>query len=342
MFWQTSLAMVDVLRWVAITLGLGISSWAGIGLWRRWMLHHKILDIPNERSSHAAPTPHGAGAVVILLTLLTWLGLLIKHAAPWLDYAVLAAAAGVAVISALDDRAHISFKWRLLAHGAAAAVAVMALPDAAAMFQDWLPLWLERTLLAIGLVWFMNLFNFMDGIDGMMGTLIVTLALGISLVTPTWLDWQLSLSLVPIAAGFLVWNWMPAKIFSGDVGSVAVGYLIGWLLLRLSLTGNYIPAIILAAYPIADTTFTLLRRISQGEKFWEPHRRHFFQKAVRSGMTHAAVVRVVWALQVFMIVMAVWATYRKISPSVLGILAVTCWLGFCQWRFKYFDGKDRA
>jgi UDP-N-acetylmuramyl pentapeptide phosphotransferase/UDP-N-acetylglucosamine-1-phosphate transferase len=106
--------------------------------------------------------------------------------------------------------------------------------------------------------------------------------------------------------------------------------------------GNYIPALILAAYPVADTTFTLVRRVAQGEQFWEPHRRHFFQKAVRSGMSHAAVVRAVWLLQVFLIIMALWATYRRISPAVLTILAVTGWLSYCQWRFKYFDGKSRV
>ena len=340
MFWQT-LTINDVTRWVGIFLGVGFTTWAGIGLLLKWMLRNQMVVVPNARSSHSTPTPQGAGAVMVVAVFVNWIILFVHHhdLVNWRDYGVLVAAFAIAVISWLDDRAHVSFKWRLVVHFIAAGMAVYALPDSAAIFRDWLPLWLERALMAVGLVWFMNLFNFMDGIDGMNGTLTTTIALGISIVTPTWIDWQLSLVLVPIAIGFLIWNWQPAKIFMGDVGSVTLGYLVGWLLLRLALSGNYIPAVILVAYPIADTTITLLRRVSQGEQFWEPHRRHFFQKAVRSGMTHAGVVKCVWLLQIFLILMALWATYRRISPAVLTILAVAAWLGFCQWRFKYFDGK---
>lgn len=335
MFWRT-LSLSDVERWIAIFIAVGAVTWLGIGLLRRGLLHHNILVVPNARSSHAVPTPQGAGAVMVAMVFLAWIILFIHHrdlASPW-DYAVLAAAAGIAFISWLDDRAHIPFAWRLVVHAVAAGVAVCGLPEGVAIFHDWLPLWLERALMAVGLVWFMNLFNFMDGIDGMMGTLMASIALGISLITPAWLDWQLALVMVPIAGGFLIWNWSPAKIFSGDVGSVALGYLIGWLLLRLALSGNEVPAVILALYPITDTTFTLVRRVAQGEQFWVPHRRHFFQKAVRSGMSHAAVVSAVWVLQIFLIVLALWATERRVSPSVLAILAVSGWLSFCQWRFR--------
>jgi len=341
MFWQT-LTTNDILRWIAIFVAVGITTWAGIGALRRWLLRNEMVVVPNERSSHKVPTPQGAGAVMVVMALITWIILFIHHSdliTRW-DYSVLAAAAGVALVSWLDDNhRHISFKWRLLVHFIAAAIAVINLPHIA-LFTDWLPLWLERAFMAVGLVWFMNLFNFMDGIDGMLGGLMATIALGIAAVTPAWLDWQLSLVLVPIALGFLVWNWQPAKIFCGDVGSVAIGYMIGWLLLRLALTGNYVPAIILVAYAIADTTFTLIRRVAQGEQFWVPHRRHFFQKAVRSGMQHRAVVGAVLVLQIFLIIMALWATYRRISPAVLTIIAVTGWLSFCQWRFKYSQSRQ--
>jgi len=345
MFWRT-LTLPDIERWIVIFLAVGLATWAGIGLYRRYLLKNKILVVPNERSSHAVPTPQGAGAIMVAMVFLIWIILFLHHSnltSLW-NYGVLAAAAAVAIISAWDDYAHISFKWRLLIHATAAAIAVISLPHGAALFPDWLPLWLERGFMAVGLIWFMNLFNFMDGIDGMMGGLMATIALGIAAVTPAWLDWQLALVLVPVAIGFLIWNWQPAKIFSGDVGSVAIGYLIGWLLLRLALSGNYnfVPAAILIAYPAADTTFTLLRRIVQGEQFWVPHRRHFFQKVVRSGLSHAAVVSMVLLLQIFLIIMALWATYRRISPAVLAILAVTSWLSFCQWRFRWSDGHQKT
>lgn len=334
MFWQT-LNQNEMLRWTGILLAVGVITWLGIGLLRRWLLQHNLLAVPNDRSSHDVPTPHGAGAVMIIVTLLCWAGLMIKHEVPLIYYGVLGSAAVLALLSWIDDHGHIPFLRRLLVHLIAATIAVISLPDSAVIFSDWLPLWLERVMMALGLVWFMNLFNFMDGIDGMMGTLTVTIAAGIAIITPLWLDWQLSLIIIPVALGFLCWNWMPAKIFSGDVGAIAFGYVIGWLLLRLALSGYPVPAVILAAYPIADTTFTLVRRISQGERFWIPHRRHFFQKAVRSGMTHAAVTGATLILQIIMIALAVWATHRRISPAILAVMAVGAWLSFCQWRFRY-------
>ncbi|HCM83522.1 MAG TPA: glycosyl transferase [Rhodospirillaceae bacterium] len=343
MFWQT-LNHHEVLRWAGIFLAIGFLTWLGIGLLRRWLLHHNLLAVPNDRSSHDQPTPHGAGAVMITIILLCWLGLIIKHQVPLIYYGVLASTAMLAALSWLDDHGHVPFLRRLMVHGIAATIAVISLPDSAVIFGDWLPLWLERTMMAFGLVWFMNLYNFMDGIDGMMGSLTATIAVGIAIITPLWLDWQLSLVIIPVAIGFLCWNWMPAKIFSGDVGSVALGYLIGWLLLRLALSGYPVSAVILAAYPIADTTFTLLRRISQGERFWIPHRNHFFQKAVRSGLSHAAVTGGILLLQILMVALAVWATHRRMSPIILCIIFVTTWLSFFQWRFRYSvahqDGRE--
>lgn len=323
---------------------VGLATWLGIGVLRRWLMHHKLLAVPNNRSSHNIPTPQGAGAITVSVILFCWLGLMIKHHVPMFYWGVLGSAAVLAVMSWIDDHGHIPFLRRLVVHIIAATIAVMALPESVMIFADWLPLWLERALMALGLVWFMNLFNFMDGIDGMMGSLMLTIAAGISLITPLWLDWQLSLVIVPVALAFLLWNWRPAKIFSGDVGSIALGYLIGWLLLRLALSGQPVPAIILVAYPVTDTSLTLIRRISQGEKFWVPHRRHFFQKAVRAGLTHDRVTGATLILQVLMIALAMWATYRRISPALLTILLVTGWLSFCQWIFRYsgahLDGSE--
>jgi UDP-N-acetylmuramyl pentapeptide phosphotransferase/UDP-N-acetylglucosamine-1-phosphate transferase len=300
------------------------------------MLHHQILDVPNERSSHAAPTPHGAGAVMMIVIALCWLVLMIKHDVPFLHYGVLASAVGVAVLSWLDDQYHVPFIWRLAAHAAAAAIAILSLPPDIVILQPWLPLWLERILMGIGLVWFMNLFNFMDGIDGMMGTLMFTIALGIGILTPQWLDWQLALVIMPVALGFLIWNWAPAKIFSGDVGSVAIGYLIGWLLLRFAMNGLTVAAVILILYPALDTTWTLLRRMSQGEKFWVPHRRHFFQKAVRSGLSHGQVMLRVGILQGVMVMLAIFGSVgdNRVAAASMAILLVGGWLGYCQWRFR--------
>ena len=341
MFWQ-SLLPHEALRWAGIFIAIAFVTWLGINALRRWLLQQNILDVPNNRSSHVAPTPRGAGIVMVGVIVICWLGLMVKHDVPVIYYGVALSAVVLAVVSWLDDQSHVPFLWRLAVHGAAAAVAVVSLPEHAVIFQEWLPLWLERSLMAIGLVWFLNLFNFMDGLDGLMGGLLLTIAAGIALITPLWLDWQLSLVIVPVALAFLWWNWSPAKIFSGDVGSVALGYIVGWMLLRLALSGYPVPAVILALYPIADTTITLLRRMSQGERFWVPHRNHFFQKLVRAGQSHSQVSRSILLLQCVMIALAWWAMERRVSPAFLSVLFVGGWLCYCQWRFRYSLGALAA
>lgn len=333
-FWR-DLNSAELLIWLAPLLVLGAVVWAGIGALRRWLLQNQILDVPNARSLHETPTPRGAGLVMLVGVAASWLFLLMRADAPVWDFAVLAAAVGVAALSWLDDRNHIPFHWRLLAHGIAAAIAVFSLPPDVLVFAGALPLWLEHALMVIGLVWFMNLFNFMDGIDGMTGSLIATIAAGITLTTPIWQDWQLAAVLVPVAIAFLIWNWQPAKIFMGDVGSVTFGFLIGWLLLRLAVSGNVVAALILPLYPAMDATVTLVRRIANREKIWEAHRGHFFQKIVRAGATHRRVMMKIILLQVVLIALAVFSPIRPLLSLAIAGVTVTAWLCFCQWKFKH-------
>src|SRR5205085_11238320 len=159
-----------------------------------------------------------------------------------------------------------------------------------------------------------NAFNFMDGIDGIAGSEAAAIGAGVALLALAHLDVVgLGTGLFGAAAagaslGFLRWNWQPAKLFMGDVGSVPLGYLLGWLLLTLAGAGYWAPALIVPLYFLVDASWTLLRRLARGEKIWQPHRQHFYQRAVQAGRSHAAVVLRVIAADMVLIGAALWST----------------------------------
>jgi UDP-N-acetylmuramyl pentapeptide phosphotransferase/UDP-N-acetylglucosamine-1-phosphate transferase len=159
-----------------------------------------------------------------------------------------------------------------------------------------LPPLLDRAASALLWVWFINLYNFMDGIDGI--TVVETLGLGLGIAAVVALagsaaDGTVVLALIAAAAaaGFLRWNWHQAKLFLGDAGSVPLGFVMGWLLLGLAARGYWAPALILPLYYLADATLTLLRRIARRERFWQAHRTHFYQRAAARDGNHADVAR---------------------------------------------------
>ena len=263
-----------------------------------------VLDRPNERSSHVVPTPRGGGVAVIGTTVVAWLALWGAGLVHLSAVIVAIGAGGLAIVSWLDDLRGLSPPLRLLAQFVAVAVGIVALPHGA-VFQGWLPPGLDRTAAALLWVWFVNLFNFMDGIDGIAGSEAVAIVIGIVIVAGGDLDLTApAASIAAAALGFLVWNWAPARIFLGDVGSVPLGYLLGLLLYQLALRGEWRAALILPLYFLADATITLLRRLLRGERVWQAHREHFYQRAVQRGLGHAAVVLRVIAANVVLIACA--------------------------------------
>ena len=176
-------------------------------------------------------------------------------------------------------------------------------------------------------VWWINLFNFMDGIDGLAGGETGAIGMGLLLFARFGggADPELALLTVPIIAvaiGFLVWNWSPAKIFLGDVGSAPLGYLLGFLLLDLAVRGFWKIALILPLYYLVDATITLARRLLRGERVWQAHREHYYQQAVRRGLGHAAVVKRVIIADVLLIgcgltTEAGWGALSLVSSVVI-------------------------
>jgi UDP-N-acetylmuramyl pentapeptide phosphotransferase/UDP-N-acetylglucosamine-1-phosphate transferase len=259
-----------------------------------------VLDHPNERSSHVAPTPRGGGIAPVAAVLLAWMALaLAGRVAPAIGEVALGTVL-LASICWLDDLRGLSPLTRLAAQGAAVAIGLHALPAACPAIHNALQQWLGPAVcyLATALLWmwWINLFNFMDGIDGLAGSeaaaigggLLAFAALGRGLDPRSAL---LAAAVLGAALGFLVWNWSPARVFLGDVGSAPLGYLTGFLLIGAAARGHWMIALILPLYFLADATITLVRRLLRGERVWQAHRQHYYQRAVRAGLGHAVVVR---------------------------------------------------
>ncbi len=285
-----------------------LASGIAVGIGMRPLLavlrHWQVMDMPNERSSHAAPTPVGGGLLVIPVLLVMWWAIADRSVV-----AVLGVAAFLAAMSFLDDRGGLPTFLRLAAHGVAVALVLFIEPGLADPVGQFLPAPASHLATGFAWVWFINLFNFMDGIDGISGVETLTIGLGVAAVVvigglaPDLAGFGLALAGASI--GFLMWNWHPARIFLGDVGSVPLGFLIGWLLLSLAQSGAWAAALVLPGYYLFDATWTLVRRVVQGEKFWRAHRGHFYQRAVITGMGHGEVAGFIFAGNLVLVLLAV-------------------------------------
>ena len=307
----------------AVALGAWVATWAALEVLTR----HGVYDRPNPRSSHDAPRPRGGGLALMPVLLAAWTGLALwSGGAPDGFWIVLAGAALLAVVSWIDDLRSLSAISRLMIQGAAVALGLAGLGEAGLVFQGLLPPVLDRVATALLWIWFVNLFNFMDGIDGITGVEAISLGLGLALVA--WLaGWAMPMLSFPalLAAatlGFLVWNWAPARLFLGDVGSVPLGYLLGWLLLLAAIKGQWAAALILPLYYLADATITLGRRAVQGAKVWQAHRDHFYQRAVRRGASHARVSTQILVCNALLLTLAAAAAMGYILPALAGAALV--------------------
>lgn len=252
-----------------------------------------FLDMPNERSLHATPTPRtgGVGVMAGVLAAGAWVALLGRPG--WAEAIALPGAGLLASLGLVDDRRSLSARVRLLGQ-----VAVAALFLALAGF----PLhWWEWPLLGLGLVWMSNLYNFMDGSDGLAGGMAL---FGFSfLAAAAWLAGEaglaaLAASVAAAAAGFLCFNLHPARIFMGDVGSVPLGFLAGALGIAGWARGAWplwFPLLVFAPF-ILDATVTLAKRALRGERVWQAHRSHYYQRLVRLGLGHRRTAWLAYAL----------------------------------------------
>src|SRR5437667_518266 len=326
-FRRDDMSIMRLKTLIAVVLGPALVAGIGTGALIPLLRGASVLDRPNERSLHAAAVPRGGGIAVVAAICLAWLGLILTGKAGPSLLVVLLGALLLARVSWRDDVEGLSPIARLATQTVAVALALgtaaLAGFGALSLTQGWLPLWLDAVVTALLWIWFINLFNFMDGIDGIASSEAAAIALGLVLFAATGVGDEplLVLLAAPIAAaaiGFLAWNWTPARIFLGDVGSVPLGYLLGFLLLDQAARGHWKVALILPLYFLADATITLFRRLLRGERVWQAHREHFYQRAVQRGLGHAAVVRRVIAADIVLIGCA-WAAEN--GWPILGLTA---------------------
>jgi UDP-N-acetylmuramyl pentapeptide phosphotransferase/UDP-N-acetylglucosamine-1-phosphate transferase len=298
----------------------------------RPLLQRYALSRPNARSSHITPTPQGGGIAVMVATAIAaaLTGLL---GAPYLGNAipvVMAAAFCLAAVGMVDDLRPIPVVPRLALQLAAVALLFATLPSQIRILET-IPISLERTLLMLGLLWFINLVNFMDGLDWMTVAEMVPMTIALAAFAFFGEAPQeilpIALALAGALLGFAPFNRPVAKLFLGDVGSLPVGLLTGWCLLELASHQHFAAALLLPLYYLADATITLLRRIANGERFLDAHRSHFYQRATDNGFSVRQVLTNVFLLNVLLVGLAIASiairsTRVDVTMLVLGALGV--------------------
>jgi UDP-N-acetylmuramyl pentapeptide phosphotransferase/UDP-N-acetylglucosamine-1-phosphate transferase len=329
--------------WAALTAFVAAAAAAyGAILWLRPLLTRVALARPNARSSHGEPTPQGGGIAVVGATLAVMVigfaalgphgGATAAHMA-----AVVAATLLLALSGAADDIRGLAPTPRLALHIVAVAVVVYALPHDARLVP-MLPWWLERALLLLAGIWFVNLVNFMDGIDWMTVAEVVPVATGLAIAGALGalppLGTLTAIALAGAMIGFAPFNRPVASLFLGDVGSVPIGLVLAWLLFLLASGGHLAAAVLLPLYYLADASITLARRLARGDRIWEAHRTHFYQRATDHGMSVRAIVGHVFAVNIALVVLAAATIqWRSIVADMAALSLGAALVGWLLWRF---------
>ncbi|MFD0935261.1 glycosyl transferase [Methylobacterium trifolii] len=311
---------------IAVPLAAALS--AGLVVRLRPLLQRYALARPNARSSHTVPTPQGGGIAVVVATV-TVSGLFLAEAGAGRDWLVLTGAAlALALLGAVDDIRPLPAALRLAVQGIVVAILVGSVEGRLA--PDSTPLALERGLAVLAGLWFVNLVNFMDGLDWMTvaeivpvsGTLLLAGLTGILAPLPT----LVAAALFGAMLGFAPFNRPVARLFLGDVGSLPIGLLVAWLLYRLALGGGFAAALLLPLYYLADASLTLVRRAARREAVWQAHRSHFYQRATVNGLSVTGVVARVFGVNLGLAGLAGATLLWPSWPVTVGALAAGCLL----------------
>ncbi|WP_032829562.1 MraY family glycosyltransferase [Pseudomonas sp. GM74] len=320
-----------------------VGALVGTAVLRRYALSNSLIDVPNARSSHVLPTPRGGGVAIVVSFLLSAIFLAVTQQIQWsVALAVLVPGGLVAIIGFLDDHGHIPARWRLLGHFSSAIIGMVIFNGMPAIHLFGMAIdlgWAAYLFGSFYLVWLLNLYNFMDGIDGLASMEAIFVCLGGAILyivsgNPGSVWGPVALALA--VAGFLYWNFPPARIFMGDAGSGFLGITLGFLSLQAAWVN---PAlfwgwlILLGAF-IVDATCTLFVRLIRGDKVYEAHRSHAYQYASRQYGSHLPVtlsvtgINVVWLLPIAILVAI------GLLDGLVGLLVAYAPLLVLALRFK--------
>lgn len=320
---------------------------------RKLAVRGDLLDIPNKRSSHTRVIPRGGGvAIVVAILLGIFLSLvfgLIQTRSSILFF--FGGALLVAIISWIDDTKSLSPATRFTFQSISAGLVIFGVGFFSQIDFGLLGIfqatpWVGVVLTFVWIVGLTNAYNFMDGIDGIAGGQAVVAGLGWAVYGWLMAEPFLGVSgllLASSSAGFLVYNWAPAKIFMGDVGSASIGYIVAVLPLFVSARDGFAPLVgFEMVWPfVFDTSITFVRRLLKGERFWEAHRSHLYQRLVIAGWTHPQVSALYIILSILGVICALATRTGYITPVTGIALIVLCAIGL--WGFvAMVESKKRS
>jgi UDP-N-acetylmuramyl pentapeptide phosphotransferase/UDP-N-acetylglucosamine-1-phosphate transferase len=322
------------LRDVAVIVLAGLAT-AGLIVLMGPLFARYALARPNARSSHKAPTPQGGGVAVLLGSFIALAAVALFGGAQGVRFAELIPLGGAVVllmtVGVADDILSLAALPRLALQAVAVIATVATLP-AELSALPMVPLAIERGIEVVAVLWFVNLVNFMDGIDWITVAETVPITAGVFVLallgavpqTPA----LIALALLGAVLGFAPFNRPVAKLFLGDGGSLPIGLVLAWLLLQLAGNGHLAAALLLPLYYAADATITLLRRLVRGEPITQGHRSHFYQIATTRGFSVMGVVRRVFVVNIVLAWLAVVtvmfdSTVFDVIALLLGAAEVT-------------------
>jgi UDP-N-acetylmuramyl pentapeptide phosphotransferase/UDP-N-acetylglucosamine-1-phosphate transferase len=336
-----SVGLIAPLIWIAALVSASGLIAALMPRFRRF-----AVAVPTARSSHSALTPQWGGIAVVAATI--GVAALVALLAPQLGsgarqatYVVLLAALLMGALGVVDDMHNLAPGLKLLAQAVAVVLVIAALPGDLRILP-FLPVSMERGLLFLGALWFVNLVNFMDGIDWMMVAEVVPVTAGVALVGALGAlpseGLVVALALNGAMLGFAPFNRPVARLFLGDMGSLPIALLLAWLLLLVAGSGHLAAAVLLPLYFVGDATVTLWRRLATGEKVWEAHRTHFYQRAGDGGFSNMEIIGRVLAVNAALVALA--AVSVLVGTAAAGA-TVGLGIGLVAWLLASFN-RGRA
>ena len=336
------------LFFIAITLlfvylfSIGITS-----LFYQYSIKKNLIDIPNERSSHSNPTPRGGG---VSIAFFIFISVLVTYFIELVSFQIVMAATGgvtiIALVGWVDDHKDIAFYWRFIFYSVASIWVLFWLGSLTQIRigSSVLPLsYLSGYVVTfLGLVWITNLYNFMDGTDALAAVqaICASLLAGILLLNESSIGLALiCFTILSSCAGFLFWNWPPAKIFMGDVGSCVLGFIFAVLAIasdKMDMVSVSVWCILLSVF-ICDATFTLLKRIVCREKWYKAHRSHSYQKLVQMGISHKKLALITIFINVFFIWPMAYLAHtlqtHAVTIAITDIIIMFITWGLIQLRY---------